>query len=301
MRRWGIEADDVVHCFDAATGVTLWKTAFVASGITLGSWTKCGGLPAPCYADGRIYILGSGCRVSAVDAKTGAALWHSNVGIRAEYQSHYTRLSCKNRAVPYFNRDLGSAVVEADGVVACVDHVSHYRGPRYGCGLVGFDGATGRRLWHIDECTAWWGMPLKWSANGKEYIVSPGGERGATCIEPKTGKILWELRGRAGGQMCLVSGDLLLVNGGGGVTCFRMSPTGAIMKVSLWDPGPEGVRPLDTVRVAWALRFPGLRFAPADPIRHASTIAARRTGGFMCGLLLPSGPSPIPCYPLRGV
>ena len=222
--RWGIETDDVIHCFDAATGKTLWRTAFAASGITLGSWTKTGGLLAACYADGRVYALGTGCRVCAVDAKTGAALWQSNVGIRAEYQAHYTRLSCKNRAVPYFNRDLGSAVVEADGVVACVDHVSHYRGPRYGCGLVGFDGATGRRLWHIDECTAWWGMPLKWSQNGKEYIVSPGGGRGTTCIEPRTGKILWELKGRAGGQMCLVSGDLLLVDGGGGTTCFRMSP-----------------------------------------------------------------------------
>ena len=236
--KWFIDADDVIHCLDARTGRTLWKTAFSGKGMNVsGGFNKGGGLLSPCWARGRVYALGSGGRVYCVDAGRGEPVWEADLGARTESLDHYRRQCRAQRAIPYFNRDMGSAVAEADGVVVCNDHVEHYRGPRGrgGNGLVGFDAETGRRLWSVSQCAEWWSCPLRWVHKGRAYIVCVGGARGAVCVEPATGRVLWQLGEQAGGSSLALAEDYLVCDGGrqAGMTCFRISPDNAVRAWSL--------------------------------------------------------------------
>ena len=223
---WGIMADDVFHCFDARTGRTLWKTVFKESGLSITSFSKGGGLLSPSSWKGKVYGTGPGGGVFCVDGKTGEPLWQSNLGPRAEWQKHNGAACRRAGHLMYFNRDFGSAVCIADGVVVCHDYLSHYVGPRWhGTGVMGFDADTGARLWHYRDSVAWHDCPLTWRHGGKEYVIVTGGSQGASCIEPRTGKVLWTIPG-AKGRHALTE-DMMVSGTDEGITAWKISPQGA--------------------------------------------------------------------------
>ncbi|MFC1462967.1 PQQ-binding-like beta-propeller repeat protein [Verrucomicrobiota bacterium] len=238
-RFWSsLDADDIVICIDAATGRTLWKTFFWGKGLVYKDMgTGFGPLTSPCVADGKVYTIGGSGRVYCVDAKTGRPLWESDLGKEFERVDYWLRKADRQQPNGFYD----SCPIYADGVLACNDHSHTKRDKKERAGLVGFDGKTGRKLWVVPDCIHGGPgvSPVRWTHKGKEYFIASHRER-AVCIEPKTGRILWEIRGQLhqGGTPAVCEDYLILggtTNTHGeykvlpdttGLACYRITPKG---------------------------------------------------------------------------
>lgn len=87
-----MEADDIVLCVDAMTGRTLWRRRF--AGGNNYQTRKDPGLNqrTMCYADGKVFALGSCCDLYALDAVSGELLWEA--GSVDHQRSRQDRLAC---------------------------------------------------------------------------------------------------------------------------------------------------------------------------------------------------------------
>ena len=96
--------------------------------------------------------------------------------------------------------------------------------------LMGFDGKTGKRLWlhhDIDQTFT----PVTWrdSTTGKEYFIT-GDLFSITCIEPRSGKIIWRDERFAAIQHLVIQDDYLIVkrpDDNQVLTCVQLTATGA--------------------------------------------------------------------------
>jgi outer membrane protein assembly factor BamB len=125
------KGEDIIYCLDAATGKTLWKTAFPGVAHPNGSSST------PCVADGRVYVIGSGGDVYCVDAVTGKDIWKDKIGTGAH---------CSFIVVN------GIAVIPA--------------GP-----MTGFNAKTGEVAWKQEEIEYTHSSPVVWQKDGKAYII----------------------------------------------------------------------------------------------------------------------------------
>jgi outer membrane protein assembly factor BamB len=203
---------------DAATGMTLWKAIFAGKGLY--QWGHKGGPTnnTPCVADGRVFAMGSGGCLYALDASTGKSLWQAP-GVAAEKPG---------------GRNLCNAPIYAGGVLIVGDHVS---------ALMGFEPATGKPLWKLPGKNHRFQVPARWVARDGQYVISltapdPKGQSEAVCIEPQTGKIRWSIPLPNSGKGVSVHGDVFVAlidmvvaegTGGNAVSkarcvAYRMSP-----------------------------------------------------------------------------
>ena len=136
--------------------------------------------------------------------------------------------------------------VAAEGVFACPDQ---------GGGLIGFDAETGERLWQVHRWIPKFDSPIRWMHKGRTYFVVH-----TTCIEPRTGKVLWRIGGASGAKSTacedhiVFSGSWRYEHGRGavpgsgvGLNCFRIRPDGyekAWALDALHGSGHEGATPL---------------------------------------------------------
>jgi outer membrane protein assembly factor BamB len=240
---WFTDADCVILCVDADTGKTLWKRVYVEEAFNLEAGFNKGGCQlTPCVAEGRAYAIGTCGRLHCVDARTGLPLWSGDLGIRARYQDD-TKDGQREVAQVWGGRnDFGGCPMVAGGVAAVSDHWEYKGGPRTmgkGNGLVGFEAATGRRLWYVPGAGGR-GMlgstPLRWVHKGREYFIAAG-EAGVTCIEPATGRVLWSLPDAGFDNAAAVDENRLWCQTGG-LTCYRIEPSGARKEWTVAaDPG----------------------------------------------------------------
>ena len=226
------QAADVVHCFDAATGRTLWKHMDPRGLIA--AHGKDGGHYTPCAGGGRVYGVSTAGRLYCLNAATGEPLWENY--LKESYGGAFERSQAAGASV--FNRQgFNQAPCEIDGVVAVGADRST---------VVGFDAATGRKLWTVPAAGGSFGargesmIPVIWTHKGKRYFVAAG-----TCIEPKAGKVLWRIPGAITTTSPCVTEDYYICSGLGGPntrqptagsTCFRISPKGY---EKLWSLGPD--------------------------------------------------------------
>jgi outer membrane protein assembly factor BamB len=236
-----INADEVIHCLDAATGKTLWKTVYEGRGLNIAGLSgKCGGHYTLCYGDGRIYAVGTTKRIYAVDAKTGKKLWEGTFAdhkrmenMRAEAEKAGAVSDAGKREAGYPNM----APAYAAGVVVFGDRGN----------LFGFDAATGKALWgpiFVGRSNSDSSSPLRWSHQGKDYILGAGSQ-GLFLIEPRSGTVLWKAEDacQTGGTIA-ISGDRVVVRANSGKTledrrglsCWQISPKDAKM---LWQLPPQ--------------------------------------------------------------
>jgi outer membrane protein assembly factor BamB len=204
------QADDIIVAMDASTGKTLWKTVFAAKGAY--QWGHKGGPVnnTPCAGDGRVFFMGSAGRVYGLDAAAGKPLWEvAGIGPPTP----------PGRGNP-------NAPIYADGVAVFGDH---------GHTLYGFEAASGKELWKLPGKNHPMQVPCLWVHNGRSYVISltqpdAQGASSVACIEPPTGRILWEFSlGAACGKNLSVHRDTLLGFAGlgtPGAQClaFRMAP-----------------------------------------------------------------------------
>lgn len=219
--KWLVGADDVILCIDARTGETVWKTVFADKGV---NWNGgCSGpLMTPCVAAGKVFVVGSTGRVYCADARTGATLWESTLGPETDKAEQVRQDALKVRGMIRFNRDFCSCPLLIAGVLVCNDNAT---------GLIGLDPATGARLWGpVSECISSNSSPSPWSCDGVNYVLAAFQK--AVCVEPRTGKVVWEVKEDVANEGCLAVGAHHMVTGGGGkpstgITCFRIDAQGA--------------------------------------------------------------------------
>jgi outer membrane protein assembly factor BamB len=137
--------------------------------------------------------------------------------------------------MPELKRSYCSAPCIAGGVVACNDNEG---------GLVGFDAETGRKLWGpLPETTSYTSSPARWVHKGREYFIVAAEK--AVCVEPRSGRVLWEAPGaREHGTVALDEDHMICssgtkrkedTEGNCGLSAWRITPQGARM---IWDLGP---------------------------------------------------------------
>lgn len=244
-----VNADDVLHCFDARTGQTLWKRVHPKHGLNWVAFNK--GVPAltPCVDGGRVFHIGSTGKVYCTDAKTGLPLWESSLGERNEWMEDIKRYMVAS-GNPFSSRsDFVSNPSVAEGVLVACDHLRAKVDYRYerNNGLIGLDARTGKRLWHVPQCSS--NGPVLWRHAGRTYVLGFARKGGATCIDPRTGKVLWREPGaRRGHTNVAISGDVLVCDGlpeesdqrhpWAPIRAYRLSPKGAEL---VWElPKPIG-------------------------------------------------------------
>lgn len=214
---WGSGGDDIVDCYDAATGVLLWRQVSARTGYLPPGKTNQGG--TPCVADGRLYVAThGGAGMVCFDATDGRLLWSSP----QERSFHGPRLIGGTLVVP---------------------------SPE---SLIGLDPATGKRRWNQSEfikpvfkhCS----YPGIATIAGKEWIVIAGA--GAGVIDPADGAVRWRIpRCAVQENPTVCSGDLVAVPSfaddtktpdtgargdvkrGDGIALWRLTPEGPIQ---LW-------------------------------------------------------------------
>jgi hypothetical protein len=248
-----IGADDTIFCFDARTGATRWKTVYAGASANYGG-SKGGPHLTPFAWQGRIYVLGATERIYCLDAKTGREIWQSHTGWSATAKYKVLQDCLAQKRSFHVNRSLETALTVADGVVVCSDNRGKvYQNDGYpyteGPGLLGFDAATGKRLWQTPEGTSNGFTPCRWHHKGRTYILSDGGGhvrvqdpqtgrhvnvateggRMLRALDPLTGQFLWEIPCGPTGMGLVADDNHVLVNTGrdttgGELSCFRITP-----------------------------------------------------------------------------
>jgi outer membrane protein assembly factor BamB len=242
-RRWLVGADDVVHCFDAATGRTAWRQVFKDQAINYNHRApglKTGPHMTPCVADGRLFATGALMALYCLDASTGAVVWQNPVPAR--YRKIRDDALAAEKVVD-MKHDLCNVHLQCvDGILVVPQE-----------GLTGYDAKTGKPLWNTREAGGGTGVgPVRWTSGAKTYLI-----QGRSCVDPATGKVLWRAEGEFDDySVPAVSGDMMVSISGGKATKadadgevtgggrapegFRITPQGA---QKLWrnDCGGMGV------------------------------------------------------------
>jgi hypothetical protein len=116
-----LEADDVIHCFDARTGKTLWRTVYEKTSLNMQAFTKGGPSLTCCYGDGRLYAHVNGSRVFALDAKTGGKLWEHRTPRFRRTEELRAKIRATGR-IASFNRDYATSPLYVGGALVLNDH-----------------------------------------------------------------------------------------------------------------------------------------------------------------------------------
>jgi outer membrane protein assembly factor BamB len=212
--KWKTLADDVLHCFDLATGKTVWRTVLPERGLNLNFGNKSGGGITPLAVDGKIYYPGLSGRLHCVDAVTGKVLWTTPIAPRAAHID-LARADALAKA-PVLTQDgpreagvllpdiggsfdinrgclgfpilVGGVVVVPDFVMAA--HPDGGKRMPVG-GMAGFDPVSGKQLWTVPRCTAGrFQNPMPVTVDGEALVLAVD-SYGSTLVQPKDGHVLW--------------------------------------------------------------------------------------------------------------
>ena len=233
--RWKVGADDVVHCFDTATGKTVWKKVFANAAINYnhrGAGLKTGPHMTPYVAAGKLYVAGALMALYCLDAATGDVVWQHPVP--EKYQTIRNK-ALEAKRVPKMEGlcNVHLHVVDDVLVVPCDSS------------LVGYEAESGRERWRLNLG----GKPyyakldgvgaIRWQVGDKTFIII-----GQLCIDPSTGKVLWQAPGSCNHmQTPVVSGTTLVTYGPGSketkvLRAFAISTQDAKL---LWEHDVEGI------------------------------------------------------------
>ncbi len=167
-----------------------------------------GSSSTPCIADGRCYVAGSDGGVYCLDAATGDEVWKAQVG----------------------KGDKNSSFVVVDGVAIIPV------GP-----LTGFEAATGKVLWSQKAVGGSNSSPAYWEKDGKTYLVVAG-----SCIDPKTGDVLWRSPGPGNSTPAIVGDHMVVLTGDNktGVVAYKLAKDKAEPAWSVATLADRGASPL---------------------------------------------------------
>lgn len=201
---------DAILCMDVATGKTVWK-------VEHPGWAYAYGASATVTVQGgRAYIAGSNRCLFCFDAATGKAVWTA----MTEEQPNRT----------------SSSVLVLDGMAILLAGQ-----------MTAYEAETGDVIWQQKQVPLYDNSPACWVKNGRKFLLcntasEVGGPAKVFCVEPKKGEVLWSVPGGSFSSV-VTSGDFMVVQGGGSVIAYRLSPGGA---QKLWSApfGDRGASPV---------------------------------------------------------
>jgi outer membrane protein assembly factor BamB len=197
-----------VTSLDAKTGKTVWQVEEASKGGAdknekggyLGTWAT----PLVVKVGGKDQIVCAlPTRVVAYDPKSGQPIWWV-MGVQHDNGAHDLAYS--------------SPVVAGNVLV----YVGGFGGPGLGAPLGGRGDVTPSRLWRIPKCPQSIGSGV--ALDGVVYMPF---ENSLQCLDPKTGKTLWQDRGTGGGywgSIVSAAGRLYVTGQDGTTVVFKPDP-----------------------------------------------------------------------------
>ena len=186
------DEDEVVVCYDAATGEPIWLHAYPAR-----FWEAMAGAgprATPTYHDGRLYTLGATGVLNCLDADTGEPIW--------------TRDIADDTGAPVPDWGFASSPLVVDDLV-----IVHAPGARDGQAVVAYDLASGEPRWFGQAGGASYSSPHLTTIDDVRQVVMITGE-GAFGLELETGAALWKHEWPMGGDGSRVVQPTILESGG---------------------------------------------------------------------------------------
>ncbi len=158
-------ADEIVACYDAATGALVWAHRDAARFFEANGGAGPRGTPA--LGDGRVYTLGATGVLNALDAADGSVEWSRNAA------------SDIGASLPTWGFSSSPLVIGDDVVVAVSGR------------LVAYDRVVGKQRWSGPAHGESYSSPQLLTIAGVAQIVQLSGN-GATSVAPADGTLLWE-------------------------------------------------------------------------------------------------------------
>ena len=164
---------EVLCCFDLATGKELWATKNPAPYEMHSAATAHGKGPksTPVYHDGKVITLGISGILSCVNASDGKVLW------RKDFSNEFMATS------PLYGTAMSPLVT--DGMV-----IAHVGGHDKGA-LNAFDIQDGKVLWTATQDGPGYASPILATVGGKPILLTQT-QNHLVAVDPMTGKLLWK-------------------------------------------------------------------------------------------------------------
>jgi outer membrane protein assembly factor BamB len=159
---------EVIGCFDVASGKQVWKQSYAAPYEMNSAATAHGKGPksTPAVAAGRVYTLGINGIVSCWDAASGKRIW-----------------SLDSKGSPDFGAASSPTVVEGTLIAAV--------GPQSGGSLSAFDAATGKRKWEWKDDGPAYASPIVATFGGVRQVIT-NTRKHIIGVSFADGKLLWK-------------------------------------------------------------------------------------------------------------
>ena len=166
--------DEVVWCFDLASGKQIWRKSYNNPFKVGGGGERHGKGPKSCpvMADGRLFTLSITGMIHAWDVESGSLLW------RKDYRGKWEKGNQPNWGVST------SPIVDGERLIV------HLGNDEAGA-LMAFDVKSGREVWKQGEHGTSYSSPLLVEIAGVRQVVQWNHETLAG-VESRTGKLLWE-------------------------------------------------------------------------------------------------------------
>ena len=166
--------EEVVWCFDLASGKQIWRKSYNNPFKVGGGGERHGKGPKSCpvMADGRLFTLSITGMIHAWDVESGSLLW------RKDYRGKWEKGNQPNWGVST------SPIVDGERLIV------HLGNDGAGA-LMAFDVKSGREVWKQGEHGTSYSSPLLVEIAGVRQVVQWNHETLAG-VESRTGKLLWE-------------------------------------------------------------------------------------------------------------
>ncbi len=267
-----VEADDVIHAVDLATGRTRWVRTFARRSINGQSMKSC--IPdnhTPCIVGDTLVFLGPAWRLYGLDARSGEWRWERPLTSRAEERALIKARSLLTRTRTIGGHNLGLAYLQpvGDSLVLVNDQSG---------GIHAINAADGTTRWRVgggkgQPQVSKWHQPAVWTQDGSHRLLLSTSE-GVLCLDPASGKEQWRIKSVIPHGHLVVIGDRLVALGGvqavnpeGNLMGHRGGVFGHPVCWQLTDSGAREVwrrDDLTTDAAKWAFRLDGRHVAVLD-------------------------------------